>query len=94
MEIIALHEMEGKPWLLAVAHAVASRDHNRLMVEAGPTLSRAFLSSGLVDSLYWFKSTILSENSNNLYLPDISAMKCVDSRMLEKDVIALYEVMT
>jgi diaminohydroxyphosphoribosylaminopyrimidine deaminase/5-amino-6-(5-phosphoribosylamino)uracil reductase len=83
MEIIALHEMEGKPWLLAVAHAVASRDHNRLMVEAGPTLSRAFLSSGLVDSLYWFKSPLTAGRSDFIYnpLPFLNRLAIAEDRL-------------
>ena len=37
---------------------LAQQGITRLMVEAGPTLNTAFLKSGLVDWLYWFRAPI------------------------------------
>lgn len=55
VEVIAVEAEGARVSAHAMAKAVASRGHNRLMVEAGPALGGAFLSSTLVDSLYWFK---------------------------------------
>lgn len=40
-------------------HLLAGRGMTRLLVEAGPRLSTAFLKAGLVDRLYWFRAPIL-----------------------------------
>lgn len=47
---------------LSLSHAIellAERGVTRLLVEAGPTLSTAFMEAKLVDRLYWFRAPVL-----------------------------------
>lgn len=71
----------------------------RLLVEGGATLATAFLKTGLVDRLYWFRAPIVIGGDG---LPGIAAMdvdrlaqgvglRCVGSRALGNDVLELYE---
>ncbi len=58
VEVIAIEEQNGGLSLKAALQVIAAEGANRLMIETGPILSQAFLSSGFVDSLYWFTAPI------------------------------------
>ena len=45
--------------LPAALKTLADKGITRVLVEAGPTLSTAFLQAGLVDRLYWFRAPML-----------------------------------
>ena len=48
--------MEGRPWLPAVCEALVAEGITRLLVEGGPTLWRAFASSGLADEVVCYRA--------------------------------------
>lgn len=54
---VPLWKLNHKTIAEAVAH-LASQGITRLLVEAGQKLSTAFLQSGLVDRIYWFRAPI------------------------------------
>jgi diaminohydroxyphosphoribosylaminopyrimidine deaminase/5-amino-6-(5-phosphoribosylamino)uracil reductase len=56
-EEVPLWELEAKYRAIpALLTYLAERGITRLMVEAGPTLTTAFLESGLADWFYWFRA--------------------------------------
>ncbi|MBN8543872.1 MAG: bifunctional diaminohydroxyphosphoribosylaminopyrimidine deaminase/5-amino-6-(5-phosphoribosylamino)uracil reductase RibD [Alphaproteobacteria bacterium] len=52
VNIIALEELSPR----SISAALAKMGISRLMVEAGPRLSNAFIAANLVDRLYWYKA--------------------------------------
>jgi diaminohydroxyphosphoribosylaminopyrimidine deaminase/5-amino-6-(5-phosphoribosylamino)uracil reductase len=70
----------------------------RILVEGGATLTTAFLKTGMVDRLYWFRAPIVIGGDG---LPGIAPMeldrlaqgvglRCVGRRTLGNDVLELY----
>lgn len=53
VNILALEEISPRNMLASLAKTGVSN----LMIEAGPTLSNAFIAANLVDTLYWYKSS-------------------------------------
>ncbi len=59
-EIAPLWPMDASAGELpAVLTELAGRGITRLLVEAGPSLTTAFLASGLVDWVYWFEAPLV-----------------------------------
>jgi len=54
--IMAAQSTAAHPDVNWVAHALAHRGVNRVLIETGPSLATAFLTSGLVDVIAWFRS--------------------------------------
>lgn len=46
----------GRPWIPAVTEALVAEGITRLLVEGGPTVSRAFSSVGLVDDVWQYRA--------------------------------------
>jgi diaminohydroxyphosphoribosylaminopyrimidine deaminase/5-amino-6-(5-phosphoribosylamino)uracil reductase len=46
----------GRPWIPAVTEALVAEGITRLLVEGGPTVSRAFSSVGLVDDIVQYRA--------------------------------------
>ncbi len=74
--------------------ALAERGITRLLVEAGPTLSTAFLEAGLVDRLYWFHAPVII-GDRGYGLPALVKLppvfRPVDSRAIGDDRLETYE---
>ena len=56
VEVLRVPATGGKLDLAAVLRALAGRGITRVMVEAGPTVSAAFLAADLVDAVALFRS--------------------------------------
>ena len=54
--VTIIQSATARPELSWVAHELATRELNRVLVEAGPTLVNAFLNANLVDEIQWFKA--------------------------------------
>lgn len=69
-----LHPCVALSQPLAEALEVMALEHGitRLLVEAGPRLSSAFLQAGLVDWLYWFKAPLLLGAAGRSALGDLA----------------------
>lgn len=48
--------VNGRPWIPAVTEALVAEGITRLLVEGGPTVSRAFSSVGLVDDIVQYRA--------------------------------------
>lgn len=48
--------VNGRPWIPAVTEALVAEGITRLLVEGGPTMSRAFSSVGLVDDIVQYRA--------------------------------------
>lgn len=48
--------VNGRPWIPAVTEALVAEGITRLLVEGGPTVSRAFSSMGLVDDIVQYRA--------------------------------------
>lgn len=77
---------------------LASDGVMRLLVEAGPTLSSAFLKAGLVDELYWFRAPIVMGAGKSAFAgfpagsvpSELVRWNCQDTRSLGKDRLEIY----
>lgn len=69
VKILALADPELKP--RAILEALGKEGITRLLVEAGPALSTAFLEERLVDRLYWYRAPVLLGNTGQ---PAITAL--------------------
>ncbi|RMA82401.1 bifunctional diaminohydroxyphosphoribosylaminopyrimidine deaminase/5-amino-6-(5-phosphoribosylamino)uracil reductase RibD [Umboniibacter marinipuniceus] len=65
VERVSLPLENGRLPLLAVLELLAQRQCNQVLVEAGPTLSGAFLAAGLVDCWYLYMAPKLLGSSAN-----------------------------
>lgn len=87
-----------KTWVLSTPTIAATLAYltqqgiTRLMVEAGRTLSQAFLDGGVVDRIYWFQAPVLA-GENALSAPVFSreSWKCVQKRSIDNDTLEIYE---
>ncbi len=52
-------DVRGQPPVQAALNALAGQGITRLLVEGGPTVATAFLKSGLVDQVEWFRAPML-----------------------------------
>lgn len=67
--LLALDDAALKP--RAILEALGREGITRLLVEAGPALSTAFLEERLVDRLYWYRAPVLLGNAGQ---PAITAL--------------------
>ena len=73
VNIIALEDTQLAP--TTMLSALASAGITRLLVEAGPTISTAFIAANCVDTLYWYRAPILLGAAGN------SAIHALDSNL-------------
>lgn len=91
-EVIALDAPQGRISLLAAVSAVAAGGMNRLMVEAGPELTHAFLASGLSSALYWFMAPhIPSGSGKKLNADEIKEWSILKTSELGNDQLQIWE---
>jgi diaminohydroxyphosphoribosylaminopyrimidine deaminase/5-amino-6-(5-phosphoribosylamino)uracil reductase len=93
---VVLHVAEDAALpLRAVLEAVAGAGINRLLVEAGPVLSAAFLREQLVDTLFWYRApTTLGGPQTALEraLEKINASAARPQFLLGGDGLSVYEL--
>jgi diaminohydroxyphosphoribosylaminopyrimidine deaminase/5-amino-6-(5-phosphoribosylamino)uracil reductase len=91
-------EIERNMSLADVLLKLGGAGLTRILVEGGATLTTAFLKTGMVDRLYWFRAPIVIGGDG---LPGIAPMeldrlaqgvglRCVGRRTLGNDVLELY----
>jgi diaminohydroxyphosphoribosylaminopyrimidine deaminase/5-amino-6-(5-phosphoribosylamino)uracil reductase len=89
IKLVVVDMQNGRPDIVSALKYLAGEGINRLMVEAGPILSQAFIGSDLVDNLYWFKAPILAANQSRM--PDTASLTLKEKRFFEKDTLDIYE---
>ena len=80
-------------------HELAGRGITRLLVEAGTKLSTAFLQSGQVDRIYWFRAPVLIGNDGqgvagegfSSELAQLARWKTVEHITLGSDTLSILE---
>ena len=85
--------------LADVLKRLAENGITRVMVEAGATLSTAFLQAGLVDRLYWFRAPIvIGGNGLSVFgdgfpemLSQLARWRQSDHIILENDTLDIFE---
>ncbi len=85
---------DGRPDLGAVLAALARREVNEVLVEAGPTLAGAFAAAGLFDEIWLYAAPhLMGDGARGLFhLPGITAMRqrlplqIEDVRMVGRDL--------
>lgn len=101
IEVLTLAEDQGRVDLLQLMQWLAQeRQINEVLIEAGPTLSGAMISAGLVDELIVYQSPLLmgsSANSVLKLLEYISMDECIelqlrDHRFIGTDERTLYSI--
>jgi diaminohydroxyphosphoribosylaminopyrimidine deaminase/5-amino-6-(5-phosphoribosylamino)uracil reductase len=78
---------------------LAERGITRLLVEAGAKLSTAFLQSGLVDRIYWFRAAVLIGNDGLSAVGDgfaselaqLQRFKTIERSSLDSDSLEILE---
>jgi len=55
-----------------ILQTLAAQGLTRVLIEAGPTLSSAFLAAQLVDQLYWYQAPILLGNTGLAAIHDLN----------------------
>jgi diaminohydroxyphosphoribosylaminopyrimidine deaminase / 5-amino-6-(5-phosphoribosylamino)uracil reductase len=78
---------------------LAQRGVTRLLVEAGAKLSTAFLQSGLVDRMYWFRAPVVIGDDGLAAAGDgfpaelekLQRWKLVEHRQLDSDTLSILE---
>lgn len=82
--------------LEAMLRALAAEGLTRVLIEAGPQLSSAFLASGLVESLYWYRAPFALGNAGaaamNALEGSLAHATRSDARMLDEDTYEAYEL--
>ena len=98
VEVLRAPSQNGRLDLLAVLRALAGRGITRVMVEAGPILSAAFLTADLVDAAALFRSpNPLGEGLDALEGLPLSALtlspklRLVESEQIGADTLQVYE---
>jgi diaminohydroxyphosphoribosylaminopyrimidine deaminase/5-amino-6-(5-phosphoribosylamino)uracil reductase len=98
VELLRAPGTNGRLDLLAVLRALASRGITRVMVEAGPILSAAFLAADLVDEAALFRSRdALGEGIDALEGMPLSALtlspklRLAGSEQVGHDTLQIYE---
>lgn len=82
-----------------ILHALAEAGLTRVLVEAGPALSTAFLAAACVDTLYWYRAPILLGSGGTAALGDLPTQvasaargQCTDHISLGPDACEVYEL--
>lgn len=91
--IVTLPGTEGRVDLQALLQYLALQEHNEVLIEAGPTLSGAFLSGGLVDELIIYVAPhLMGSKAQGLFhlpaleqLADRIALDITDIRAVGRD---------
>ena len=75
-----------------VIATLAEKGITRLMVEAGATLSTAFLQSGLVDRIYWFRAPIIvGDQGLTAFSEPLAGFVHTGHTHIGKDTLEIYE---
>ncbi len=81
-----------------ILRALAAEGITRLLIEAGPALSTAFLAANTVETLHWYRAPILLGNAGKAAvgvldstLPDAARLTLAEKRALGGDVYERYE---
>lgn len=88
--VLELPPHEGQVCLASLLQALAARDINEVLVEAGTTLNGALLQQGLVDELLlYYAPTLLGNDARGMFaLPALTDMsQCVDLDIVGLDQI-------
>jgi diaminohydroxyphosphoribosylaminopyrimidine deaminase/5-amino-6-(5-phosphoribosylamino)uracil reductase len=98
VEVLRVPGTDGRLDLAAVLRALAGRGITRVMVEAGPTLSAAFVAADLVDEFALFRSPLpLGEGIDALDGMELTALtqsprlRLVGSEMVGTDILETFE---
>jgi diaminohydroxyphosphoribosylaminopyrimidine deaminase/5-amino-6-(5-phosphoribosylamino)uracil reductase len=98
VEVLRVPGANGKLDLTAVLHALAGRGITRVMVEAGPILSAAFVAADLVDEAALFRSpAALGEGIDALdglplaALTQSPRLRLVGSERVGTDTLEMFE---
>lgn len=88
--VLELPAFDGKVCLVSLMQALAAREINEVLVEAGATLHGALLRHGLVDELLlYYAATLLGTDARGMFaLPPLSAM----SQRIDLDILSLDRV--
>lgn len=78
---------------------LAEQGITRLLVEAGGKLSSAFLQSGLVDRMYWFRAPLMIGNDGaaaiehglSPVLDDLARWRIIEQISLQSDTLSILE---
>lgn len=78
---------------------LVERGITRLLVEAGGKLSTAFLQSGLVDRMYWFRAPLMIGNDGVAAISDgitptlsqATRWQTIETRILQSDTLSILE---
>lgn len=75
--LLDLATRNGTVDLNALLNALSDLEYNEVLVEAGPTLSGAFMQAGLVDELIVYQAPHMMGDGGNplMYLPGIQSMQ-------------------
>lgn len=90
-DVALWHEEEHDP--AQVLKNLAQRGITRVLLEAGPKLTAAFLNAVLADELYWFRSPqALGENGAHPFEPATMNTHLIrrDTRALGEDMLEVY----
>lgn len=95
--ILPVVAVDGRPWLPAVCEALVAEGITRLLVEGGPTLWRAFASSGFADEVLCYRALAGSlADAAQAAHDDVAALKpaqtfgLVDSRQIGSDGLFVF----
>lgn len=82
-----------------ILHALSQAGLTRVLIEAGPKLSTAFLSAACVDTLYWYRAPILLGSGGTAAVGPLEAAlthakraKLLAEIPLGDDALAVYEL--
>ena len=75
--------------------SLAEKGITRLLVEAGQKLSTAFLQSGLVDRIYWFRAPmVIGDGGLSAFseaLPELAKWNIISHKILQPDSLDILE---
>ncbi len=97
---VVLHIVEDNTLAPAtILHTLGQAGITRLLVEAGPTLTTAFLAADAVDTLHWYRAPLLLGNAGtsaiaglDTSLADAARFTHRESRALSTDRYDCYEI--
>lgn len=99
VELIILEDSGFYPF--NILQALAKAGITRLLIEAGPSLSTAFLSAACVDTLYWYRAPILLGNTGHAAVAELQAAladtvraRKVLHQAFGDDSLDIYELLT
>lgn len=80
----------GKLSLKQVLSTLAKEGITRLLVEAGETVSDAFIEENLIDKLYWFRAPVVIAESSRT-LADMPRFTSKAAQRVGSDMLEIYE---